>query len=354
MADMYGQYGYSPVPSPQERSVIPGREEKKRIRKLYNSVGIAMTVQYIVVYALVLLGYGWFGSFITEEVNEETGAAVIGFAEASIMFCAPALASIIMFFVYNAINNVKTPSLFRTDRASGAFIGKAVLAAFFFHQIGMFLEYGIAIILTVMGLDTPALNFEMKKDLPTTAMDIFTTVILAPVAEEMFFRGVVLKETARVSRRFAIVFSAVMFGLMHGNPYQAVMATLLGLVLGYVTIESDSLIPSIICHMAVNFMATIPDAAAYFDEALYDPVYYIIAAFEFVLGAAGFIYIIKNGEIKLPPYTEYHKKRTLPIMITSAGIIIITAIYIFDLCSSVEPVEEAVEFTETALRIFIR
>ena len=80
----------------------------------------------------------------------------------------------------------------------------------------------------------------------------------------------------------------------------------------------------------------------------------VIAAFEFVLGAAGFIYIIKNGEIKLPPYTEYHKKRTLPIMITSAGIIIITAIYIFDLCSSVEPVEEAVEFTETALRIFIR
>lgn len=354
MADLYGQYSYSPVPPPEQRNVIPGREEKKRIRKLYNSVGIAMTAQYIVVYALAMLGYGWFSSFITEEVNEETGAAIIGFAEASIMFCAPALASIIMFFVYNAINRVKTSSLFKTDKLSGAFIGKAVLAAFFFHQIGMVLEYVVAIVLAVIGLDTPAYNFEIKNDLPTTAMDVFTSIILAPIAEELFFRGVVLKETARVSQRFAIVFSAVMFGLMHGNPYQLVMATLLGLVLGYVTVKSDSLIPAIICHMAANFMATIPDIAAYFDKALYEPVYYIVAAFEFAVGLAGFIYIVKNDGIKLPPYTEYHKKRTLPIMVTSAGIIIITAIYVFDICASVEPVEEAAEFTETALRMFIR
>lgn len=354
MAYMYGQYGYSPAPPPQERSVIPDKEEKKRIRKLYNSVGIALTVQYIFMYALAMMGYILFGDFITEEINEETGAAVVGFAEASIMFCAPAIASIIIFFVYNAISRVKTSSLFRTERVSGAFIGKAVLAAFFFHQIGMFLEYGVSIVLTAMGLDTPSLNYEIQRDIPTTAMDLFSSVILAPIAEELLYRGIVLKETARVSRRFAIVFSAVMFGLMHGNPYQLVMATLLGLGLGYVTIESDSLIPAIVCHMAVNFAASIPDLAAYFDEALYDPVYYIISALEFVLGLIGSIYIIKNDGIKLPPYTEYHKKRTLPIMITSAGIIIITAIYVFDVCTSVEPIEEAAEFAETALRMFIR
>lgn len=354
MAYMYGQYGYSPVPSPEQLNVIPGKEEKKRIRKLYNSVGIAMTAQYIVMYALVLMGCIWFGDFITEEINEETGASIVGFAEASIMFCAPAIASIIIFFVYNAINRVKISSLFRTDKLSGAFIGKAVLAAFFFHQVGMILEYGVAIVLTAMGLDTPYLNFEIQNDLPTTAMDVFTSIILAPVAEELLYRGVVLKETAKVSRRFAIIFSAVMFGLMHGNPYQAVMATLLGLVLGYITIGSDSIIPAIVCHMAVNFIASVPDLAAYFDEALYEPVYYIVSAFEFAFGLAGFIYIVKNDGIKLPPYTEYHKKRTLPIMITSAGIIIITAIYVFDICSSVEPIEEAEEFAETALRMFIR
>lgn len=354
MTNMYGQYGYSMVPPPEQKNVIPGKEEKKRIRKLYNSVGIAMTAQYIIVYALALLGYSWFGVFITDEINEETGASIVGFAEASIMFCAPAIASIIMFFVYNAINRVKTSSLFKTGKLSGAFIGKAVLAALFFHQLGMILEYVVAIVLTVMGLDTPSLNYELQNDLPTAAMDVFTSVILAPIAEELFFRGVVLKETARVSRRFAIVFSAVMFGLMHGNPYQFVMATLIGLVLGYVTLESDSLIPAIICHMAINFMASVPDIAAYFDEALYEPVHYIAAAFELVIGLVGFIYIVKNGGIKLPPYTEYHKKRTLPIMVTSAGIIIITAIYVFDLCTSVEPIEEAEEFAETALRMFIR
>lgn len=319
--------------------VSPSKNEKKRIRKLYNGVGGAMLAQYFLMYIIVLVCYILFSGSITEEYNEETGAAVVGFTEAAIMFCSPAAASIIMFFVYNGICHADIKSLLSTDKVNGMYILGAVLVAFFFHQIGMILEYGLAIVLTVVGYDTPELNIELMNDLPTTVIDIFSSVILAPIGEELFFRGVVLRQTSRVSQRFGIFFSAFVFGIMHGNPYQFILASLLGLVLGYIAVDSNSLIPPIICHMAVNLMASVSDIAAYFDEALYEPVFYICSLIELVVGIVGFIYIKRNVGIKLPSYTEYHKKRTMPIMITSALVVIMVVIYSYDLITSIEPID---------------
>jgi hypothetical protein len=336
-------------------SIEPDRTEKIRIRKLYNSVGIALILQYVLMMAFAMLGYILFQNYITDDVNEETGASIIGFTEAAIMFCAPALASLMMFFCYNTRHNVKSKELFRTDGLSRDFIFKAVLAAFFFHQIGMILEYAVNIILTLSNLEVPDLNYELAGDFPTAATDFLTSVILAPVAEEMFFRGVVMKQAARVSKRFGIVFSAVIFGLMHGNIYQFVMATMLGLVLGYAASESGSLVPSIICHMAVNFMASISDIAAYFDDSIDTLVYLIVSAAELVIGIIGMVWIAKSGGIKLPKYTEYHKKRTLPIMIKSIWVIIAVIIYLYDIISGIKPIqEETADAIGTAVRMFIR
>lgn len=61
--------------------------------------------------------------------------------------------------------------------------------------------------------------------------------ILAPVAEELMFRGYILRSLQPYGKRFAIVGSAVLFGLFHGNLLQTPYALLVGLALGYVTVE---------------------------------------------------------------------------------------------------------------------
>ncbi len=349
--DLSGQYNIPPyAPPPDNR---PGIAERRRIRRLYNGVGGAMIAQYILMYVLVFISYILFSGFITEEYSEESGFLIVGFAEASIMFCAPAAASIIIFFFYNAIKGIKPSSVFGTGNFNGTFIVKAVVATFFLHQAGMLLEYAVMAVLDMLGKGTPSLEYEIANDLPTLLMNLFTSVILAPVAEEMFFRGIVLKETAKVSGRFAIVFSALMFGLMHGNPYQAVMASLVGLGLGYITIKSKSIIPAIVCHMSMNFMASISDVAYYFDESLETPVYFMVSAAEFAIGIIGFIYVLKMDGLKLPPYTDYHRKRTMPIMITSVCVIIITLVYVYEIASSIEPIEAAEDFFESSVRIFL-
>ena len=61
--------------------------------------------------------------------------------------------------------------------------------------------------------------------------------LLGPVAEEILFRGLVLRSLQPYGKRFAIVISSLLFGLFHGNLMQAPFAFVVGLVMGYVAME---------------------------------------------------------------------------------------------------------------------
>lgn len=68
------------------------------------------------------------------------------------------------------------------------------------------------------------------------AMNLYACVF-APVVEEILFRGGVMGALRPAGKRFAIVFSALLFGAFHGNLVQIPFAFLIGLVLGYVAAE---------------------------------------------------------------------------------------------------------------------
>lgn len=75
----------------------------------------------------------------------------------------------------------------------------------------------------------------------------------APLAEELVYRGFVMKSLQKYGKVFAIVFSAVLFGAMHGNVMQSIYAFFAGLVFGYVAMEF-SLKWSVILHMVNNML----------------------------------------------------------------------------------------------------
>jgi membrane protease YdiL (CAAX protease family) len=106
---------------------------------------------------------------------------------------------------------------------------------------------------------------------------------LAPVGEELFFRGFMLTRLRRVwSAGPAILVTAIAFGVIHGEWVHGVLATGIGIYLGLVTERSASVIPAVICHVANN------GASVALSAALGSPQGYGVNAVLLVVGAGLF------------------------------------------------------------------
>ena len=86
---------------------------------------------------------------------------------------------------------------------------------------------------------------------------ILTTVIVAPVVEEFLFRGFLQKvlEESWEDITKAILVTSLFFALIHLNPYWIVQIYLLGMLLGYLSWRTNSIIPGIILHGLNNGFA---------------------------------------------------------------------------------------------------
>lgn len=87
---------------------------------------------------------------------------------------------------------------------------------------------------------------------------MFTTaVIIAPIFEEIVFRGIILKGLLNrgVSPTVSIWISALLFGFIHGNPWQFVGATMLGFALGLIYHQTKTLFIPILLHALNNGLA---------------------------------------------------------------------------------------------------
>lgn len=88
---------------------------------------------------------------------------------------------------------------------------------------------------------------------------IVLAVFMAPIFEEIVFRGIIMKGLINKGMRpaYAIIISSVVFGVIHGNPWQFVGAILLGCVLGLVYYKTKSLLLPILLHAFNNLSSSI-------------------------------------------------------------------------------------------------
>ncbi len=95
---------------------------------------------------------------------------------------------------------------------------------------------------------------------------ILANVIMAPLVEEILFRGLVFGRMRKaMSDWSALLFTSFFFGLMHGQVLWICYTTVVGLVLGYVAWKTDSIWTSIFMHFAFNLFGT---TIGYFVEEL--------------------------------------------------------------------------------------
>ncbi len=111
---------------------------------------------------------------------------------------------------------------------------------------------GLEFLFNLFGLSIMSAIEAASVDSTTVSMFLYAS-FLAPITEEIVFRGFILRGLEKYGRTFAIVISAILFGAMHGNLIQGVFAAATGLVFGYVALEY-SIKWSILLHIINNFV----------------------------------------------------------------------------------------------------
>lgn len=91
-------------------------------------------------------------------------------------------------------------------------------------------------------------------------IQILIIAFIAPIFEELFFRGVILKgllNNTNYNSISSIILSALIFGIIHVFPWQVIGATLFGLLLGYIFYKTRSLFYPLLVHILNNLIAII-------------------------------------------------------------------------------------------------
>lgn len=131
-------------------------------------------------------------------------------------------------------------------------------------------------------------------------VDLFiSTSILAPVCEELLCRGIICRSLlSRHKPWFAILFSAVIFALLHANLHQGLVALCLGAFMGWIYYKTHSLWCAIAIHFTNNTLSQVmlyafPDLPidATYADVIPQPWYGILLAVALAVVAAT-IYVI--------------------------------------------------------------
>ncbi|MCR5625358.1 MAG: CPBP family intramembrane metalloprotease, partial [Lachnospiraceae bacterium] len=114
------------------------------------------------------------------------------------------------------------------------------------------------VVLTILNLIVPSLFENYMKLMDevvnvNSTMALIMTVVIAPVAEELIYRGAILKRFMFVHKFWvANILQSLLFGIAHGNMIQGCYAFIFGLLLGMIYKCTGSIISTIIVHMIAN------------------------------------------------------------------------------------------------------
>ncbi|MBO4660965.1 MAG: CPBP family intramembrane metalloprotease [Prevotella sp.] len=128
------------------------------------------------------------------------------------------------------------------------------------------------VVLLTIGTILPAewLYEKLQLQMPEEAIALFQSImkepwgylaigIFVPVAEELVFRGAILRTLLNFFNKdihwVAIVLSAIIFGTVHMNMAQGIHAGLIGLLIGWMYYRTRSVIPGIVLHWVNNSVA---------------------------------------------------------------------------------------------------
>lgn len=131
--------------------------------------------------------------------------------------------------------------------------------------------------------------------------EVLASCIVVPIAEEVLFRGIILKRISMMaSENLGIVFSAVLFGIIHVNLVQFLYATLLGILLAFIVVKTRRVSLAVLGHGAANFIAVLRAETGILDFSYQaNPAGIVFSLAAAAIGGFAVWLLVKQGKEKV-------------------------------------------------------
>lgn len=205
----------------------------------------------------------------------------------------------------------------------------------------MLANYVSSILLTILesfGLYSTYNSIQDPKTISDLIVFFLSVAVMPALIEEFAVRGILLSHLRRYGNGFAIITSAIFFGVFHGDAAQIPFAFICGLFFAYTVIATDSLWPGIIIHAMNNSLSCISSVLMQVaDEETANMFFYVVSIAGIVLGGACLL-IYRNlfkddgvlkfqgDAIELTLGQKVGKFLTSPLMIVALGLYFLQAL----------------------------
>ena len=230
--------------------------DRKQYRAVFSSVGWALLIYSLIMNVCVLLAIFWDMLLIavsgmngTQFTEEETASVLMNNGWGYLITIAIGLIALRLWQGKTFMRQ----TLWTRGKPMG------VGDVFCLLSLTLSAQLGFSLIATILETFFNIFGLTLLESVESATMsaDSFSMFLYmgigAPIAEELLFRGLILRKLEPYGKRFAIVMSALVFGLFHCNLVQIPYAFIVGLILGYVALEYN-ILWAIVLHMINNLV----------------------------------------------------------------------------------------------------
>lgn len=184
-------------------------------------------------------------------------------------------------------------------------VGKAKFTAWVLLGMGgamlanLLVSWLITFTKEVLGYELTQNDYGTASD-PLSLFVMFFAIAVAPaIFEEFAFRCCALGALKKFGKGFAVFSVSIIFGLIHGNVIQFVFAFFVGLILAYITVQTDNVLIAMVIHGINNGRSVINDmVVAMANEDVANKVSSVLFIVFLVLGIISLIYLLIKKSFK--------------------------------------------------------
>ncbi len=331
----------------QQKRMAERRAAEKTYRDIGNISGIATLICFGLAFAFSML-------FLFDTVSDIYDGSLVGMSFIN-MFYTLFVVGGSFLICKKSLDNMgngralrvenKPRQTYPLDFGAPKNAGKTILVIAMGLGGCMIANYVSSLLLSMLegfGIYSTYSSIEDPQNIIDVVAMFLSVAVMPALVEELSMRGILMTPMRKYGNGFAILASAYIFGVFHGNAAQIPFAFLCGLLFGYVVVVTNSVWTAVIIHGINNSLSCISSTLiSYVSEDAGNMFYYISTAVFVGIGIiALMIYLRKykeedfaliKGKTEDEPIT-FSKK--FGKFISSPAMIVMTVIYLIQAVSS--------------------